>query len=341
MPARPLGRRKQLEDRTMCTRSQLFTLSFLLLFLSAPGATASQAETYPARPVKLIVPSGAASTPDVIARIIADRLTQVWRQQVLVINRPGGGGIIAVQAAAASEPDGYTLYFGVASTFVVLPETHDKLPIDPRRAFMPISLVSEQPFLIAAASRLGVNTLADAIALAKRKPEGLLYAAAFRGSLPHMAGELFAARAGIKLTHVPYPGVAPALNDVISGRIGLIVEAMSALSGAVASGSVKPLAFTATRRLPDFPDLPTVLETIPGFEAKGWFALMAPAGVSAEIVQRLNRDLRDVLVQSELQRKLQTLGTYARPMSPAETASFIRGEQDRWRPLVRELAKAP
>jgi tripartite-type tricarboxylate transporter receptor subunit TctC len=271
----------------------------------------------------------------------ADRLTQVWTQQVLVINRPGGGGIIAAQAAATSEPDGYTLYFGVASTFVVLPETHDKLPIDPHRAFVPISLVSEQPFLIAAASMLGVNTLADAIALAKKKPEGLLYAANFRGSLPHMAGELFAARAGIRLTHVPYPGTAPALNDAISGRIGLIVEAMSGLSGAVASGTVKPLAFTAARRLPDFPDLPTVSETIPGFEAKGWFALMAPAGVSDEIVQKLNRDLRNVLAQSELQRRFQTLGTYARPMSPSETVSFIRSEQDRWRPLVRELAKTP
>ena len=200
-----------------------------LLALSAVSEAPVQAGAYPTNPVKLIVPVGAASTPDVIARIIADRLTQVWTQQVLVINRPGGGGILAAQAAAASEPDGYTLLFATASTFVVLPETHDKLPIDPRRAFVPISLVSEQPLLIAAASMLGVNTLPDAIALAKKKPEGLLYAGNFRGSLPHMAGELFAARAGIKLTHVPYPGVAPALNDVISGRIGLIVETMSDL----------------------------------------------------------------------------------------------------------------
>jgi tripartite-type tricarboxylate transporter receptor subunit TctC len=262
----------------------------------------------------------------------------VWTQQVLVINRPGGGGIIAAQAAATSEPDGYTLLFGLSSTFVVLPETHDKF--DPHRTFVPISLVSEQPFLIAAASMLGVNTLGDAIALAK-KPEGLLYAAAFRGSLPHMTGELLAARAGIKLTHVPYPGTAPALNDVISGRIGLIVETMPGLSGAVASGTVKPLAIAAARRLPDFAELPTVSETIAGFEASGWFALMAPAGVSSEIVQKVNRDLRDVLAQSELQRKFQTLGTYPRPMSPSETALFIRSEQDRWRPLVRDLAKAP
>jgi len=341
MPARPFGRRKQPEDCTMCARSQLFTVSLLLLVLSALGGTAGQAETYPARPVKIIVPVGAASTPDVIARIIADRLTQVWTQQVLVINRPGGGGGIAAQAAAAAEPDGYTLLFATASTFVVLPETNNKLPFDLRRDLAPISLVAEGPLVIAAASTLGVDSLAEAIALAKKRPEGLLYAGNFRGSLPHMAGEMFAARAGIKLTHVPYPGVAPALNDVISGRIGLIVETMSGLSGAIASGTVKALAFTAAQRLPDFPDLPTVSETIPGFETSGWFALMAPAGVSDEIVQKLNRDLRNVLGQSELQQRFQTLGTYARPMSPPETVSFIRSEQDRWRPMVRELAKTP
>jgi len=326
----------------MGPHSRWLKISLLsLLALSALSGAPVRGEPYPARPVKVIVPVGAASTPDVIARIIADRLAQVWTQQVLVINRPGGGGIIAAQTAAASEPDGYTLFFGLSSTFVVLPETHDKLPIDLHRAFVPISLVSEQPLLIAAASMLGVNTLSDAIVLAKKKPQGLLYAANFRGSLPHMAGELFAARAGIKLIHVPYPGVAPALNDVISGRIGLIVETMSGLSGAIASGTVKALAFTAAQRLPDFPDLPTVSETIPGFETSGWFALMAPAGVSDEIVQKLNRDLRNVLGQSELQQRFQTLGTYARPMSPPETVSFIRSEQDRWRPMVRELAKTP
>src|SRR5262245_45155126 len=302
MPARPLGQRKTPGGLPMCTRSQSLTVGFLLLVLSAHGAAAGEAQTFPTRSLKIIVPVGAASTADVIARIVADRLTQVWKQQVLVINRPGGGGVLAAQAAAASEPDGYTLFFGLTSTFVVLPETNDKLPIDLRRAFVPISLVSEQPFLIAAASTLGVNTLSDAIALSKKKPDGLLYAANFRGSLPHMAGELFAARAGIKLTHVPYPGIAPALNDVISGRIGLIVETMPGLSGAVASGTVKPLAFAAARRLPEFPDLPTVSETIAGFEASGWFALMAPGGVSDEILQKLNRDLRNVLEQSELQR---------------------------------------
>jgi putative tricarboxylic transport membrane protein len=326
----------------MGPHSRWLKISLLsLLALSALGGAPVQGEAYPTRPVKIIVPVGAASTPDVIGRIVADRLMQVWGQQVLVINRPGGGGIIAAQAAAAAEPDGYTLFFGISSTFVVLPETHDKLPFDLHRAFVPISLVNEGPMVIAAASMLGVNTLADAIALAKKKPEGLLYAGNFRGSLPHMAGELFAARAGIKLTHVPYPGVGPALNDVIAGRIGLIVEAMSGLSGAIASGTIKPLAFTAARRLPDFPDLPTVSETIAGFEAKGWFALLAPAGVLDEIVRKVNRDLRGVLAQSELQRRFQTLGTYARPMSPAETALFIRGEQDLWRPIVRDLAKAP
>jgi tripartite-type tricarboxylate transporter receptor subunit TctC len=324
----------------MRAHSQWSTMCFLcLLALFALNGTV-QGDTYPTKPVKLILPVGAASSPDVIARLVADRLTSIWGQQVLIINRPGGGGIIAAQAAAASEPDGHTLLFGTASTFVVLQETQDKLPFDLRRDFVPIGLVGEGPLVIAAAPMLGVNTLGEAIALAKAKPEGLLYVANFRGSLPNMTGELLTRRAGIKLTHIPFPGTAPALNEVISGRIGLVVEGMSGLSGAIAGGSVKPLAVTAARRLPDFPDLPTVSETITGFEAKGWFVLMAPSGVSPENVRKVNHDLNAVLAQHELQRKFQTLGTYARPISPAETAAFIRAEQDLWRPIVRELAKA-
>jgi tripartite-type tricarboxylate transporter receptor subunit TctC len=326
---------------TMRGNSRWFINSLLCLFaLLAPNGIPAQAATYPAKPVKFIVAVGAASTPDVIARIIADRLAKVWGQQVLIINRPGGGGLIAAQAAATSEPDGYTLYFGISSTFLVLPETQDKLPFDLQRDLAPIGLVSEGPLLFAAASALRVNTLADTIALAKTKPDGLLYVANFRGSLPHMTGELFARRAAITLTHVPYPGIAPALNEVLSGRIGLIVEAMSGLSGAIAGGSVRPLAVTSVQRLSDFPDLPTVSETIPGFEAKGWFVLMAPSGVSPEIIRKLNHDLNGVLAQDELQRTYRTLGVYARPMSPAETAAFIRGEQDLWRPIVGELVKA-
>jgi len=331
----------QLEDPTMSVHPRWFITSFLcLLALFALNGIPAQAATYPAKPVKFIVAVGAASSPDVIARIIADRLAKVWGQQVLIINRPGGGGLIAAQAAATSEPDGYTLYFGIASTFLVLPETHDKLPFDLRSDLVPIGLVSEGPLLIAAASALRINTLAETIALAKTKPDGLLYVANFRGSFPNMTGELLARRAGITLTHVPYPGIAPALNEVLSGRIGLIVEAISGLSGVITGGSVRPLAVTAARRLPDFPDLPTVSETIPGFEAKGWFVLMAPSGVSPEIVRKLNHDLNGVLAQDELQRTFRTLGLYVRPMSPAETAAFIRSEQDLWRPIVRELVKA-
>ena len=176
----------------MSPHSRWLKISLLsLLALSALGGAPVQGEAYPTKPVKVIIPIGAASSPDVIARLVADRLTSLWRQQVLIINRPGGGGSIAVQAAAASEPDGYTLLFATTSTLVVLPETQGKLSFDLRRDFVPIGLVAEGPLVVAAASVLGVNTLGDAIALAKAKSEGLLYVANFRGSLPNMTCLLY------------------------------------------------------------------------------------------------------------------------------------------------------
>lgn len=307
--------------------------------LSALIATPAPAEDYPAKPVKIVVATAAGSAPDVLARIVAERLTQVWGQQVLVLNRPGGGGSISAQAVAASEPDGYTLLFGMSSMFAVLPETNDKLPFDLQRDLVSVGLVGDFPFVIAASPTLGVSTLGAAIALAKSKPEGLLYAAGNRGSLPNVAGELLAREAGIKLDFVPYTGTPAALNDVISGRVALVIEVAAGISGALASGSLNALAVTSPKRLPDFPNLATMAETIPGFEATGWFALLTKSGVPEDVIRKVNRDLAGILAQEELRRKFETLGTYARPMPLAETASFIHEYESAWRPLVRAVVK--
>ena len=169
----------------------------------------AQAQTWPSRPVKVIMATAAGSAPDVIARIVTDRLSQLWGQQILILNRPGAGGLIAMQALVASERDGHTLYLPSSSSLVVLPETNSKLPLDIERDLVPIGLVGEQPFMIVASNSLGVNTLPELIALAKRKPGELTYAANFRGSLPNMTGEWFRTRAGIEMTFVPYPCGAP------------------------------------------------------------------------------------------------------------------------------------
>jgi tripartite-type tricarboxylate transporter receptor subunit TctC len=309
----------------------------LTLTLWGIAISSAQAQSWPTRPVKVIMATGAGSAPDVMARIVADRLAQMWGQQILIINRPGAGGLISMQALSTAERDNHTLYLPSSSSLVVLPATGAKLPLDLARDLVPIGLVGEQPFLIVAGNSVGVNTLPELIALAKRKPGELTYAANFRGSLPNITGEWFRSRAGIDLTFVSYPGAPQGLQDVMGGRISAMVEALPAFSGALESKSVKPLAVTSLQRLPNLPDLPTVAETIPGFDARGWFVFLALAGTPDDVVRKVNADLRTVLELPEVKERFATLATYVRHLSPAETGDFIRAEQAAWRPIVKEV----
>jgi tripartite-type tricarboxylate transporter receptor subunit TctC len=311
-----------------------------ILCAIATGSSADT-ETYPSRYVSIIIQTAAGSGPDVIARIVADGLTLTWGQQVTILNRNGAAGLIAAQAAAAAQPDGYTLYMPTSTALVILPETHAKLPVNFERDFVPIGLISQSPMIIAASPALGVDTLAQLITAARRKPGEILYAANNRGSFPHLAGEFFRRRADIDLTFVPYPGAAAGLQDLLGGRISMIVEGPSALAGAIQAGSIKPLAVTSTARLPNFPDLPTVAETIPGFAVVAWFALMAPAATPDAIVRKVSQDLQTILAQPDVREKLAAHGVYPLPKSPAETADFIRAEQQLWKPVIKEAGLAP
>ena len=313
--------------------------SVAILCVSAVGLDAN-AQGYPSRYVSIIIQTAAGSGPDVIARIVAERLTHVWGQQVPIINRQGAAGLLAAQAAASAQPDGYTLYMPTATALVILPETQPKFPLNFERDFVPIGLVSESPMVIAVSPALGVNTLGELIALAKKKPGEILYAANNRGSFPHLTGELFRSRAGIELTFVPYPGAAAGLNDIMGGRISMIVEGPSALSGALQAGSIKALAVTSATRLPNFSDLPTVAETIPGFAVVAWFALLTPAGTPDAIVRKVSQDLQAVLKHPAIKEKFETLGVYARPTSPAEAAEFIRSERQLWKPVIKDVGLA-
>jgi tripartite-type tricarboxylate transporter receptor subunit TctC len=218
-----------------------------------------------------------------------------------------------------------------------LPETNKNLPLDLQKDIVPIGFVGEQPFVIVANNQLGVSTLPELIALGKKKPGELTYAANFRGSLPNMTGEMFRTKAGIDMTFVPYPGAPQGLQDVLGGRLSAMVEGLAAFTGALASNSVKPLAVTSLKRLPNMPDLPTVAETIPGFNSSGWFVLLAPTGLPADTVRKINTDLRTALDNPEVQSRFEKAATYVRHMSPEETGKFMRDEQDAWRPIVRQV----
>ena len=311
-----------------------------LLALSAVAQVDAQTGTYPNKPVQIIADSSAGSTPDVALRFVAERLSQTWGQQILVVNRPGAGGSVAARAAAEAAPDGYTLYQPVLSTFVSLRPAAPNVPLHVPKDFLPIGFVTENPMFIAVSPSLGIATLPELIALAKKRPGEISYATTGVGRLTHLAGELLQHQAGIKLLLVPYTGgPAHAFSDVATGRVNVIIEGYSGIAAAAKSGSVKLIAVASAKRLTDFPNVPTVAETIPGFQATGWAILVAPLGTPEAIIGKVSEDLRKVVAQPELDKKLAALGSYTNPMSAGDATAFVHKQQKMWQPVLDEIVK--
>jgi tripartite-type tricarboxylate transporter receptor subunit TctC len=298
----------------------------------------AQAQDYPNRPVTFITPAAAGNSPDVVTRIVADKLTQLWKQQVVVLNRPGAGGLIAIQAAAGLPTDGYSLYMTQASTFTVLPITQkDRIPVDLQKAFIPVGMVGEQPIAVAVNKEVPVNSVAELIALANKSPDGMQFAASNRGGQSHLTGELLRAQGKVNMSFVHSAGTAASMNDVIAGRIPIMFEGLAGLAPGTRNGSLRLLGVAAVKRLPNLPNLPTIGETVPGVVSSGWIVLMAPAGVPDAIIEKLNKDLRTVLAQPDVQERLHVLGTYTRDLSPTQTAEFVRSEEKLWWPVVQRV----
>src|SRR5438034_4135397 len=316
-----------------------FVLAWLLAVAAVAEANA-QTGQYPTKPVQIITDSSAGSTPAVALRIVADGLTQGWKQQVLVNNHPGAGGSLAVRLAAAAAPDGYTLYQPVLSTFVSLRSPAPNVPVHVPQDFLPIGFVAENPMFIAVAPSLGISTLPELIARAKKAPGEITYATTGVGRLTHLTGELLQREAGIKLLLVPYTGgPSHAVTDVATGRVAMIIEGYSGVAGAARSGAVKLIAVASAKRLAEFPDVPAVAETIPGFQATGWAVLVAPVGTPEAIIQKVSDELRKAVAQPALGEKLAKLGSYTNPMSSTEATAFVHKQQQTWQPILDEIAK--
>jgi tripartite-type tricarboxylate transporter receptor subunit TctC len=298
----------------------------------------ARAQTYPTHPVRIITDSAAGSAIDVPIRIIADGLSKIWGQQAVVINQPGAGGAIAVRSGETAAPDGYTFGVAAASAFVTLPGAADNLPVHVPKDYVPVGYLGGAPMFITAAPWLGIKTLPNLIALAKQKPGEVSYGVNGIGRLTHLTGELLQNRAGIKLLMVPYSGgTAQIINDMMGKRVGLVLDAYSGIAGAVDAGNAVPLAVASTSRLAVAPNLPTVAETLPGFEAVGWQVLMAPPGTPDAIIQRVNADVIKAMSDPEAKKKLADLGRDDRSMSAAQTLAFIQGEQEKWAPIVQQI----
>ncbi len=310
----------------------------VLLTLVSAAVTPAWAQTYPTRSVKLVIQGAAGSGPDVVARLVTEQLARVWGQQIVILNHPGAGGSAAARVAAAAAPDGYTLYLAATSTFIVMHEMFPNLPFSIDRDFARIGLMGELPMMLAVSPSLGVKTLAELIALSKTRP--ILYAGNARGTFANLTVERLRQETGADFSFVPYPGAAAALQDLIGGRISMMCEAPSAFLGPVQTGSVNLLAVASPKRLPNFPDVPTIAETVPGFTATAWMALLAPTGTPEPIIRKVNADFNHVYALPEIAQRLREIGTYSRPLSPAETAEFISREQRVWIPVVRQVGVA-
>jgi tripartite-type tricarboxylate transporter receptor subunit TctC len=319
----------------------LRSLIVLIGLATVPPAIAplAQAESFPSPPVKIIVQTAAGSSLDVMARLVTEQLGQIWGQQPIVVNQAGAGGLLAARATAAAAPDGYTLFMAGGSVFVVLPEVQHNLAFDVNE-FVPTGFIAEQPYTLLASNKLGVNSVVELIALSKQHPGGLDSVAGTRGGLQHLTVEWFRNRSGANLNMIHYPGPAQALNDVITGRVPVMMQTILPIAGVVASGEIKLLAIASAVRLPNYPDTPTISETIAGFTSSGWSILVAPRGTSAAVAQKINDDLRTALARPVLIRKFEEIGSYTRPMTPGELSDFVRSERQLWGPIVRQIGIA-
>jgi tripartite-type tricarboxylate transporter receptor subunit TctC len=309
--------------------------AWIFLALATFIARPAFADDYPSKPIKVISDSAPGSAIDVAFRMIMDRLGAVLGQQIVPVDQPGAGGAIAAHAASQSIPDGYTLFAPALSLFISLPGKAENLPLILPRDFLPVGSLTELPMFICASAQSGIKTLPELISRAKQHPGEVSFAATGIGRLTHLTGLLLASKAGMKLEAVPYAGgPAAALTDVIGGRVPVIIEGYSGLAGAIQAHTITALAVGSTHRLPDFPDLPTVSETLPGFAAGGWQGMVAPLGTPAAAIQKINESLRKVLSEPELAKQLASRGAYVDPLSPSEVNTFINAQQEQWRPVL-------
>ena len=298
----------------------------------------AQAQDFPSKPVTFVTPAAAGNSPDVVTRVVADKLTQLWKQQVVVINRPGAGGLIAAQAAAQLPKDGYSIYMTQASTYTVLPiQQEGKMPVDLQKAFTAVGMVGEQPIAVGVNKEVKANSVAELIKLANDTPGGMLFAATNRGGQSHLTGELFRERSKANISFVHAAGASVSVNDVVAGRIPIMFEGLAGLAPGTQNGGIRLLGVASEKRLPNLPDLPTIAETVPGVVSSGWIVMMVPAGVPDAIVQKLNKDLRTVVADKEVIERFQQLGTYSRDYTPEQTTQFMRNEEKLWWPIVRKV----
>jgi tripartite-type tricarboxylate transporter receptor subunit TctC len=319
---------------------RIITSIFAVVVTAATCAASAQG--YPAKPIRLIVPSTPGGSVDTLARTVGPRLAEKWGQQVIVDNRSGAGGAIAGELVAKSPPDGYTLLVGTVASLATNVSLQKKLPYDPAKDFAPVTLLATQNLMLLVHPSLPVKSVKDLTALAKKRPGSLSFSSAGNGTGGHLSGELYKMLAGVDLLHVPYKGVAPAMIDVVSGQVTMTFA--SILSGAqqVRTGRLRALAVTGARRSPAVSDLPTMMEAgVANYESATWYGIVAPAGTPADIINRLNGEITSILKGQEMNDRLTKEGADPVGNTPAEFARHIQTEIEKWRKVIRAAGIEP
>jgi tripartite-type tricarboxylate transporter receptor subunit TctC len=316
-------------------------MSRLALFALCTGlaslAPFAAAENYPSRPIRLVVTATAGGPPDVLARWLAERLGPALGATIVVENRPGAGGNVAMQAAARSAPDGYTLVVAGQGPFALNPHMYANPGYNAIADFAPITQIEQGALLLAVHPQVPVNSVGELIALAKRKPGELNYGSPGAGTPPHLASELFNRSANLQVTHVPYAGAPAAMLDLIAGRLTFTFGTVNVQLPQVQAGKIRALAVTSSSRLPALPDVPTVAEAgLPGFEYSGWLGIAAPAGTPQPIIERLQREISAILRSDEAGKYFASYGREAVASTPAAFAAFIRAEHAKWGQVIRD-----
>lgn len=301
----------------------------------ATAAFSQDAANYPGRPIRVIVPFAPGGGLDISTRLIAQKLTEKWGQNIVVDSRPGAATIVGTEIASKAAPDGHTLLM-ITTTFAINPGLYPKLPYDPGRDFAPVTQLNSQPNVVVVAPSFAGKSVKDLIALAKARPGELTFATPGAGSAPHLSAEMFQRAAGISMIHVPYKGIPPAVTDVIGGRVAMLFTTTISAAPHIKAGKLRAVALTSAKRQASMPDVPTVGETIPGYRAEAFQGMVAPAGVPQAIVNKLSAEVARIVKSPDVAQRFQLDGAEAVGSTPKEFAAFLKAEMQKWGKVIKD-----
>jgi tripartite-type tricarboxylate transporter receptor subunit TctC len=310
------------------------SLKLIVGLALAALCSAAAAQTYPTKTVRMVVGYPPGGPTDVLARIVSQKLTQAWGQQVIVDNRPGASGMIGAEFTARAAPDGYTLLM-VPVTYAVTPSLFSKMTYDVEKDLAAVAQVAAAPFILVVHPTLPVKTVKDLITLARSRPGQLNFASASTGGMPHLAGELFNSMTGVKMVHIPYKGAAPATTDLLSGQVTLMFNNMLSAMPQVKAGRLRAVAVTSLKRSAAAPELPTIAETVPGYEANGWYGAFAPAATPKDLINRVNAEMNRIMKMPDVTQRLAGDGVEAVGTTPEQFGAYLKQEIAKWGKVVK------